>query len=108
MWVAEYLDEVDSDFRVFHRVDGVADGHYGGLSAERFFLLAERLPSYRGAVRQAALAEARKDDQPEQVGVKTGKAAGVDRDQFAKQSHGQATIPDRDLYEERLRLMGMR
>lgn len=110
MWILNHLDDVDSDFRVFHRVDGVADGQYGGLTAERFFALAERLPTYHGAVRQVALAEQQenKPDRPEQIGAGAGagKDMGVGRDQFAARSHGQATIPNRDVYEQRLRLMG--
>jgi hypothetical protein len=40
------MDEVESDFSVFHRVDDVHQ-----LESSRFFKLAERLPFYQGAVR---------------------------------------------------------
>lgn len=56
-WIPFYLDDIDADFRVFYRIDGVADGRFGGLDAARFVQLAERLPAYRGALRARAEAE---------------------------------------------------
>lgn len=49
-----YLDDVRSDFSVFHRVDDIES-----LSAERFFAFAERLMAYEGAVRFTAQTEER-------------------------------------------------
>jgi hypothetical protein len=62
-WIAEYLDDVDADFRVFYGIHGVADGSYGGLSGPRFVAMAERLPHYRGAVRDLFLAAAREQEE---------------------------------------------
>lgn len=42
---------MDADFRVFYGIHGIADGHYGDLSAPRFVALAERLPFYKGVMR---------------------------------------------------------
>lgn len=53
----EYLDDVRSDFSVFHRIDTIED-----LPARRFFSLARRLPHYEGAMRHIAMAEARRDE----------------------------------------------
>lgn len=41
----DYLDEIESDLSVFHRVDDL-----GRLSSPRFFMLARLLPSYQGAL----------------------------------------------------------
>jgi len=54
MWILNYLDDLDADFRVFYRIDGIADGYYANLSAERFITLCERTFSYKGAMRMHA------------------------------------------------------
>lgn len=52
MWVLDHLEDVASDLSVFHRVDD-----WRGLPSSRFFLWAERLPAYDGAVRAVLMAE---------------------------------------------------
>jgi hypothetical protein len=57
MWVLDYLEDVESDLSVFHRVDD-----FTALSSVRFYSLTSRLPHYDGAVRHvltAATAEER-------------------------------------------------
>jgi hypothetical protein len=53
----DYLDDLDADFRVFYRIEGVADGQYGGLSGPRFLKLAFRTIHYRGVMRDRVLME---------------------------------------------------
>lgn len=45
MWVVDYLDDLESDFSVFHRVD---DLH--ALDGPRFFRLALRIFAYDGVL----------------------------------------------------------
>lgn len=45
MWVLDYLDDIESDMSVFHRVDDP-----WSMPAPRFFAFASRLPAYNGAV----------------------------------------------------------
>lgn len=44
-WVLDHLDDLDSDFSVFHRVDD-----FRSLRAPRMFALAQRLPAYGGVM----------------------------------------------------------
>ena len=55
MWVLDYLDDLDADFRVFYRVDDIE-----ALSGPRFLALALRVFAYQGvmASRAAQLEEA--------------------------------------------------
>lgn len=67
---------------MFYRIDGVADGRFGGLSSARFVLLCERLFAYRGALRARAELEAREaaDDAPAPYGRRAAApAAAADR-----------------------------
>lgn len=66
MWVLDYLEDIASDLSVFHRVDDPM-----ALSSSRYFLWAERLPAYEGAVRAALL----RDTKPPVVGVPDGLGA---------------------------------
>ena len=52
MWVVDHLEDLESDFSVFHRVDDL-----GTLDGPRFFQLALRIFAYDGvmAARLAAL-----------------------------------------------------
>jgi hypothetical protein len=57
MWILDLLDDVESDFSVFHGIEDPMS-----MEAPRFFRLAERLVHYDGAVRHSmalALHEAR-------------------------------------------------
>lgn len=45
MWVLDYLDDIESDMSVFHRVDDP-----WSMPAPRFFAFATRLPAYDGAL----------------------------------------------------------
>ncbi len=60
MWIPRAIDSLDADFRAFYRIDGIAEGRFGGLSAERFFALCERTVAYEGATR-AAIMRAREE-----------------------------------------------
>lgn len=46
IWVVEHLDDLESDFSVFHRVEDMLN-----LDAPRFFRFAHRMPAYRGVMR---------------------------------------------------------
>jgi hypothetical protein len=48
---------VDADFRVFYRIDGIAEGDYGDLSGPRFVALCLRLPAYSGVLRARVTAQ---------------------------------------------------
>ena len=54
MWVLDYLDDLESDFSVFHRVEDIHS-----LPGPRFFKLAFRVSAYSGvmAARQMAQEE---------------------------------------------------
>jgi hypothetical protein len=45
LWTLDYLDQIESDLSVFHRVDDAM-----ALPAPRFFKLAALLPAYSGAL----------------------------------------------------------
>lgn len=49
MWVLDYLDDLDADFRVFYRVDDI-----GQLSGPRFLALALRVFAYQGVMASRA------------------------------------------------------
>lgn len=60
-----YLDVIDSDMSVFHRVDDIR-----AMASPRFFFLAERLVYYDGALRaRLRLDHARMQTQPPAAGV---------------------------------------
>lgn len=51
-----------------YRIDGVADGHFGDLSAARFITLCERTFAFHGAMRFVAEAQAESEgDDPGQL-----------------------------------------
>ena len=52
-WIVDFLDDIESDFSVFHRVDDV-----WSLPGPRFFRLAWRLAAYQGVMQARAVAEA--------------------------------------------------
>lgn len=69
LWVLDYLDDLDADFRVFYNFPpdggiGIADGNFGTFSALRFFRLAERVFAYSGVM--AARVAKEKDDAEKQ------------------------------------------
>lgn len=49
MWVLDYLDDLDADFRVFYRVDDIE-----ALSGPRFLALALRVFAYQGVMASRA------------------------------------------------------
>lgn len=60
----DHLDDLDADFRVFYRIDGIGDGTFPpSLTAPRFLALAHRTGAYEG-VMQARAAEEHAQDQP--------------------------------------------
>lgn len=61
MWVLVYLDEVESDLSVFHRIDDIR-----AVPSSRFYRLAEQLPHYDGAVRHVLTAAVAEAQQPQQ------------------------------------------
>lgn len=63
MWVLGALDEVASDFSVFHRI-----GDIGSLPAATFARLAPLLPVYQGAL-TAAIAAAQEEGQGEDTSL---------------------------------------
>ncbi len=54
MWVLDHLDDLDADFRVYYRIDGVGDEDFGDMTGPRFFALASRLPAYGGLMAAVA------------------------------------------------------
>lgn len=56
MWVINYLDDLDADFRVFYRIDNMLTQ----LDGPRFFRLAMRVGAYQGVI-SARLAEENPD-----------------------------------------------
>ncbi len=76
-----HLDGLDADFRVFYRIDGIADGIFpASLTAPRFLALAHRTGAYEG-VMAARIAEADREDQPAGNGAQAPaqRAAGVEQ-----------------------------
>lgn len=69
MWVLDYLDDLDADFRTFYRIPsdgsapGIADGEFGNLTSARFFMLAERAAAYRGVMYARVAAESMKKNE---------------------------------------------
>jgi len=57
LWVLNYLEDIRSDFSVFHRVDEIED-----VPADKFFPRVRRLVAYKGALRMTAEDEADKKD----------------------------------------------
>lgn len=74
MWVVDYLDDIESDFSVFHRVDDV-----WSMSGPRFFKLAWRLPAYQGVMQARAVAESERSpvERPFEYGQPSSAAGGV-------------------------------
>lgn len=51
MWILDYLDDLDADFRRFYRIDGIGDERFPhDMSAHRFFALAHRVSAYEGVM----------------------------------------------------------
>lgn len=49
--MVDHLHNLESDFSAFHRIDFDADQEdFGGLSAARFFRMAERIFAYQGVM----------------------------------------------------------
>lgn len=54
----DHLADLESDFSVFHHIDIDIDADdFGGLSAPRFFRLAERIFAYAGVLQARVIAE---------------------------------------------------
>jgi hypothetical protein len=54
LWVLDHLDDLESDFSVFHRIDNMYD-----LPAREFLAKAERLAAYTGVMQARVVAEER-------------------------------------------------
>lgn len=57
MWVLDYEADIESDLSAFHRIDDVSS-----MDGPRYFLLAPRLPAYRGALRARIEAEREREN----------------------------------------------
>ena len=64
----DYLDDLDADFRVFYRIDGIAEGRYGDLTGPQFFRLANRTFHYRGVMRDRVMVEQNKSEEESKSG----------------------------------------
>lgn len=62
-WTLDHLDDLDSDFSVFHRADS-----FRSLPAPRMFALAQRLPAYGGVMSVRAQDYEPDPDEPEPGG----------------------------------------
>jgi hypothetical protein len=60
-WVLHHLEDLESDFSVFHRVEDMYE-----LDAERFWIMAQRIIHYGGAT-AVAVARATMDQRPVRV-----------------------------------------
>lgn len=61
MWILDHREDVESDFRVFHPYlyhEDPSNTAESLLDGPLFFTLAERLPNYRGVLRDFATVEA--------------------------------------------------
>jgi hypothetical protein len=65
-WVTEYVQDIESDLSVFHRVDDVDQ-----LTIRRYLMLAPRLSAYEGALR------AKLKHQPQRAAVAPSELRGV-------------------------------
>lgn len=90
----DYLNELDSDFRVFYRfpsepdAPGIADEYFGSFSGPRFLRLAWRTPAYQGAVAAKALHErekAEKEKKPRTPAIK-GEYTEISLDQARQEN----------------------
>lgn len=52
MWITDYMEDIESDLSVFHRVDD-----YMTMPAPRFFSLVPRLSAYAGVLQARAVEE---------------------------------------------------
>jgi len=73
MWVVDHLEDLESDFSVFHRIDNIRT-----LDGPRFFRLALRIFAYDGvmAVRLAAQTEGTDTPAPDRGGTVDTALAG--------------------------------
>ncbi len=53
MWTLDHLDDLESDFSAIHGISDML-----AMPAPKFFRMAERLPAYRGMVRNVVEQEA--------------------------------------------------
>lgn len=66
MWILDYLDDIDADFRAFYRfpadtsMPGIADGYFGNFTGPRFFRMAERVAAFSGVLAARAASEREK------------------------------------------------
>lgn len=72
MWVLDHMDDLESDFSVFHRVEDIT-----ALDGPRFFRLAHRIFAYAG-VMAARLAEQEKDRSPAPAARPPGRGGVVE------------------------------
>lgn len=69
MWVFEYIDDLDADFRAFYNFPassdkpGIADGFFGELTSPRFIRMAERVFAFSGVMAARAAYERSKEEQ---------------------------------------------
>lgn len=71
MWVLDFLEDLESDFSVFHRVEDITI-----LDGPRFFRLAHRIFAYSGVMTaRFAEQEHKQSPQPQQIG--TSFSSGV-------------------------------
>jgi len=69
MWVVDHLEDLESDFSVFHRVDDL-----GTLDGPRFFRLALRIFAYDGVMAARLAAQDGGTDTPAPGGGSGGEA----------------------------------
>lgn len=95
MWILDYLDDLDADFRTFYRfpadgsAPGIAEGEFGNLSSPRFFRLAERTPALNGVMTARLTAEKMKENERQQGRPASTPAQST---QPASQERRQVTV----------------
>lgn len=73
LWLLDYLDDIESDLSVFHRVDD-----WRSMAGPRFFRLAVRLAAYNGVMHARALATSQDDAPSGTQAANDGQVARVD------------------------------
>ncbi len=75
LWILDHWEDVVSDLSVFHRVDPAdPDAAVARWSSQRFFSIVQRLPHYRGTLRDVVL---NMQQPPEQRDTKTTPAGAI-------------------------------
>lgn len=86
LWITEYLDEIESDFSVLHRIN-----NYDDLDGHKFLRMAVLLPLYDGALRRRLeIQHSEEEDKP-----KSGKSMTMQ--EALAQAKGEQPVEDKEI-----------